>query len=91
MAEWLAQAPGWLQAMPEGIQGLLFSLYRVFVLNDNWKFFANGLKITAPFIEQHSIGPGDVRLFLSKARLIVAKRRRSDVYKRQARLPPTDK
>lgn len=47
MAEWLAQAPNWLQAMPDGIQELLFSLYRVFILNDNWKFFANGLKITA--------------------------------------------
>ncbi len=47
MAEWLAQAPGWLQAMPEGMQGLLYSLYRVFLLNDNWKFFANGLKVTA--------------------------------------------
>ena len=28
------------------------------------------------FIEQHSIGSGNVRLFLSKVRLIVAKRRR---------------
>ena len=35
MAEWLAQAPDWLQVMPEGIQGLLYSLYRVFLLNDN--------------------------------------------------------
>lgn len=47
MTEWLAQAPGIVQAMPSGIQELLYSLYRVFVMNDNWKFFVNGLKVTA--------------------------------------------
>ena len=35
----------------------------------------NHCLIQYAFIEQHSIGPGDVRLFLSKVRLIVAKRR----------------
>lgn len=47
MAEWLAGMPGWLQAMPQVIQELLYSLYRVFLMNDNWKFFTNGLKVTA--------------------------------------------
>lgn len=47
MAEWLAQAPGWIQAMPTGVQDILYSLYRVFFMNDNWRFFANGLKVTA--------------------------------------------
>lgn len=44
--DWIAQAPGWLQGMPEGIQKALFSLYQVFILDDNWKFFASGLKVT---------------------------------------------
>ena len=47
MTEWLAQAPEIVQAMPSGIQELLYSLYRVFIMNDNWKFFTNGLKVTA--------------------------------------------
>lgn len=46
MAEWLAQAPELVQAMPNWIQELLFSLYRIFIMDNNWKFFANGLKIT---------------------------------------------
>ena len=47
MAEWLALAPGMVHAMPGWLQELLYSLYRVFIMNDNWRYFTNGLKVTA--------------------------------------------
>lgn len=44
--EWITQVPEWLQNAPEWIQSFCFSFYQVFIENDNWRFFANGLKIT---------------------------------------------
>ncbi len=45
-ADWVAQAPGWLQALPEWLQNFIFQLYQTFIYQDRWKFFTDGLKIT---------------------------------------------
>ncbi len=45
-ADWLQTAPGWIQALPEGLQNLFFQLYQTFIYQDRWTWFADGLKIT---------------------------------------------
>lgn len=45
-AKWIAQAPGWILSLPEGLQRLVFQFYQVFVYEDRWTFFTNGLLIT---------------------------------------------
>lgn len=45
-ADWLSSAPGWIAAMPEWLQSVLFQLYQTFIYQNRWKFFADGLKIT---------------------------------------------
>lgn len=45
-AEWLAAAPEWMQAAPEWIRNFCFSFYQTFIMDNNWRFFANGLKVT---------------------------------------------
>lgn len=45
-AEWITQVPDWLQNAPTWIQDFCFSFYQVFIMDDNWRFFVNGLKIT---------------------------------------------
>lgn len=45
-ADWLAKAPSWIAALPEGLQNVFFQLYQTFIYENRWKFFTNGLKIT---------------------------------------------
>lgn len=45
-AEWLIAAPEWIAAAPEWLQRLGFSFYQTFILDNNWHYFTNGLKIT---------------------------------------------
>jgi len=46
-ANWIAEtAPDWVLALPEGIQRLFFQFYQVFVYQDRWTFFTDGLKTT---------------------------------------------
>lgn len=46
-AEWLVQAPQWVQSGPEWVQKFGYSFYQTFISDNNWLYFANGLKITA--------------------------------------------
>lgn len=46
-ATWLAEtAPDWILALPESLQRILFQFYQVFVYQDRWTFFTDGLKTT---------------------------------------------
>ena len=45
-ADWLLTTPNWIQALPKGIQSLLFQLYQTFIYQNRWQFFTDGLKIT---------------------------------------------
>lgn len=45
-ANWIAEAPGWILSMPEGLQRLIFQFYQVFIHENRWTFFTNGLATT---------------------------------------------
>lgn len=46
-ATWAAEtAPEWILALPESLQRLCFQFYQVFVYENRWQFFTDGLKIT---------------------------------------------
>ena len=45
-AKWIVEAPAWIMSLPEGIQRLFFQFYQVFVYENRWKFFTNGLATT---------------------------------------------
>ena len=46
MAQWLSTTPSWLQNAPEGIQNIFYQLYQTWIMNDNWHYFTDGLKVT---------------------------------------------
>lgn len=46
-AEWLAVMPGWLNALPEGLQRTIYQVFQTFVFEDRWyTFFLKGLGVT---------------------------------------------
>ncbi len=45
-AKWIADAPGWVLGLSEGLQRFLFQLFQCFIYGDRWKMYLNGLKIT---------------------------------------------
>lgn len=45
-AKWIATAPAWILSLPEGLQRLVFQFYQVFVHENRWKFFTDGLATT---------------------------------------------
>lgn len=46
-AGWISEtAPGWILNLPEGIQRLIFQFYQVFIYENRWKFFTDGLITT---------------------------------------------
>lgn len=45
--DWLGVMPGWLQALPESLQDIIYQVFQTFVFEDRWyTFFLNGLKTT---------------------------------------------
>ena len=45
-ASWIADAPNWIVSLPEWLQRLFFQFYQVFVYQDRWQFFTDGLVTT---------------------------------------------
>ncbi len=45
-ANWIAEAPGWILSLPQGLQRLIFQFYQVFIFENRWKFFTDGLVTT---------------------------------------------
>ena len=46
-ANWVAEiAPTWALSLPEGLQRLIFQFYQVFIYENRWRFFTDGLKTT---------------------------------------------
>ena len=45
-AKWIATAPEWILSLPEGLQRLCFQFFQVFIYQDRWKFFTDGLATT---------------------------------------------
>ncbi|MBQ3118715.1 MAG: amino acid ABC transporter permease [Clostridia bacterium] len=45
-AKWIVDAPGWILSLPEGLQRLIFQFYQVFIYENRWKFFTDGLATT---------------------------------------------
>ena len=45
-AKWIAEAPEWILSLPEGLQRLVFQFYQVFVHENRWTFFTDGLITT---------------------------------------------
>lgn len=45
-ANWIAEAPGWILSLPKWLQQLFFQLYQVFVYENRWHFFTDGLITT---------------------------------------------
>jgi len=45
-ANWIAEAPAWILSLPEGLQRLAFQFYQVFIYENRWKFFTDGLQTT---------------------------------------------
>ena len=45
-SEFAATIPAWLAWLPEGVQNVLYQIYRCFIVDDRWKLLLNGLKIT---------------------------------------------
>lgn len=43
---WIETAPGWITALPEGLQNFIFQIYQTFVFDSRWEYFTDGLKIT---------------------------------------------
>ena len=45
--DWLGVMPGWLQALPESLQDIIYQVFQTFVFEGRWyTFFLNGLKTT---------------------------------------------
>ncbi len=46
-AKWIeGLAPVWVNSLPEGLQRLIFQFYQVFIHENRWRFFTDGLKTT---------------------------------------------
>ncbi len=45
-AKWIAEAPEWILALPEGLQRFCFQVFQVFIYENRWKFFTDGLTTT---------------------------------------------
>ena len=45
-AKWIVEAPDWIVSLPEGLQRIIFQFYQVFVYENRWKFFTDGLATT---------------------------------------------
>ena len=45
-AKWITTAPEWILSLPEGLQRLVFQFYQVFVHENRWTFFTDGLITT---------------------------------------------
>ena len=45
-ANWIAEAPSWILSLPKWLQQLFFQLYQVFVYENRWHFFTDGLITT---------------------------------------------
>lgn len=45
-AKWIVEAPAWILSLPEGLQRLVFQFYQVFIYENRWKFFTDGLTTT---------------------------------------------
>ena len=46
-AKWIAEtAPDWVVALPEGLQRIIFQFFQVFIYENRWKFFTDGLATT---------------------------------------------
>lgn len=45
-ANWIADAPSWILSLPESLQRLIFQFYQVFVFENRWQFFTDGLVTT---------------------------------------------
>lgn len=45
-AKWIVEAPEWILALPEGLQRFCFQVFQVFIYQDRWKFFTDGLLTT---------------------------------------------
>ncbi len=45
-AKWIEAAPEWILSLPESLQRLCFQFFQVFVYENRWKFFTDGLATT---------------------------------------------
>lgn len=45
-AKWIVDAPGWILSLPVSLQRLVFQFYQVFIYENRWKFFTDGLATT---------------------------------------------
>ncbi len=45
-AKWIVEAPSWILSLPESLQRLVFQFYQVFIYENRWKFFTDGLATT---------------------------------------------
>lgn len=45
-AKWIQEAPNWILSLPESLQRLAFQFYQVFIFENRWKFFTDGLVTT---------------------------------------------
>ena len=45
-AKWIVEAPNWIVSLPESLQRLVFQFYQVFIYENRWKFFTDGLATT---------------------------------------------
>ncbi len=45
-AKWIVEAPNWILSLPESLQRLVFQFYQVFIYENRWKFFTDGLATT---------------------------------------------
>ena len=45
-AKWIAEAPEWILALPEGLQRFCFQVFQVFIFENRWRFFTDGLATT---------------------------------------------
>ena len=45
-AKWLEEAPNWIQALPNWLSKFIYQIYQTFILEDRWKLFLDGLKMT---------------------------------------------
>lgn len=45
-ANWITEAPNWILSLPKWLQQIFFQLYQVFVYENRWQFFTDGLLTT---------------------------------------------
>ncbi len=45
-AKWIADAPAWILSLPESLQRFCFQVFQVFIYENRWKFFTDGLLVT---------------------------------------------